>query len=279
MRVVKTVDEMQQASRECRMTGRKIAFVPTMGALHEGHLSLVETAKESADVVAVSIFVNPTQFAPNEDFESYPRDTERDLGILQEMGVDFVFTPTAESMYPDDHPFFVDEEKISKTLCGVSRPSHFRGVATVCTKLLNIVLPDFLVVGMKDAQQAIILNRLIRNLHFPTELVVAPTVRDEDGLALSSRNKKLTESQRVEALKIYQSLKTAKELTEKGTTNTDRLIAEVTNRINSLRLRVIYVKAVSLDDMSDIREVVPGQTLIAVAVWVDQIRLIDNIVV
>ena len=279
MRVVKTVDEMQQASRECRMTGRKIAFVPTMGALHEGHLSLVETAKESADVVAVSIFVNPTQFAPNEDFESYPRDTERDLGILQEMGVDFVFTPTAESMYPDDHTFFVDEEKISKTLCGVSRPSHFRGVATVCTKLLNIVLPDFLVVGMKDAQQAIILNRLIRNLHFPTELVVAPTVRDEDGLALSSRNKKLTESQRVEALKIYQSLKTAKELTEKGTTNTDRLIAEVTNRINSLRLRVIYVKAVSLDDMSDIREVVPGQTLIAVAVWVDQIRLIDNIVV
>ena len=132
---------------------------------------------------------------------------------------------------------------------------------------------------MKDAQQAIILNRLIRNLHFPTELVVAPTVRDEDGLALSSRNKKLTESQRVEALKIYQSLKTAKELTEKGTTNTDRLIAEVTNRMNSLRLRVIYVKAVSLDDMSDIREVVSGQTLIAVAVWVDQIRLIDNIVV
>ena len=270
---------MQQACRECRMTGRKIAFVPTMGALHEGHLSLVETAKESADVVVVSIFVNPTQFAPNEDFESYPRDTERDLGILQEMGVDFVFTPTAEEMYPDDHTFFVDEEKISKTLCGVSRPSHFRGVATVCTKLLNIVLPDFLVVGMKDAQQAIILNRLIRNLHFPTELVVAPTVRDEDGLALSSRNKKLTESQRVEALKIYQSLKTAKELTEKGTTNTDRLIAEVTNRMNSLRLRVIYVKAVSLDDMSDIREVVSGQTLIAVAVWVDQIRLIDNIVV
>lgn len=279
MRVVKTVDEMQQASRECRMTGRKIAFVPTMGALHEGHLSLVETAKESADVVVVSIFVNPTQFAPNEDFESYPRDTERDLGILREMGVEFVFTPTAEEMYPDDHTFFVDEEKISKTLCGVSRPSHFRGVATVCTKLLNIVLPDFLVVGMKDAQQAIILNRLIRNLHFPTELVVAPTVRDEDGLALSSRNKKLTESQRVEALKIYQSLKTAKELTEKGTTNTDRLIAEVTNRMNSLRLRVIYVKAVSLDDMSDIREVVSGQTLIAVAVWVDQIRLIDNIVV
>ena len=261
------------------MTGRKIAFVPTMGALHEGHLSLVEMAKESADVVVVSIFVNPTQFAPNEDFESYPRDVERDLGILQEMGVDYVFTPSREEMYPADHSFFVDEEKISKTLCGVSRPSHFRGVATVCTKLFNIVLPDFVVVGMKDAQQAILLNRLIRNLHFPTELVVAPTVRDEDGLALSSRNQVLTDSQRTEALKIYKALQAAKELTEKGITNTDRLIAEVTNRMNSLRLRVIYVKAVSLDDMAEVREVVPGQTLVAVAAWVDQIRLIDNIVV
>ncbi len=261
------------------MTGRKIAFVPTMGALHEGHLSLVEMAKESADVVVVSIFVNPTQFAPNEDFESYPRDVERDLGILQEMGVDYVFIPSREEMYPADHSFFVDEEKISKTLCGVSRPSHFRGVATVCTKLFNIVLPDFVVVGMKDAQQAILLNRLIRNLHFPTELVVAPTVRDEDGLALSSRNQVLTDSQRTEALKIYKALQAAKELTEKGITNTDRLIAEVTNRMNSLRLRVIYVKAVSLDDMAEVREVVPGQTLVAVAAWVDQIRLIDNIVV
>ena len=261
------------------MTGRKISFVPTMGALHEGHLSLIEMAKESADVVVVSTFVNPTQFAPNEDFDNYPRDLERDLGICREKAVDFVFTPDEEEMYPEDHSFFVEESKISKTLCGVSRPSHFKGVATVCTKLFNIVLPDYVVVGMKDAQQAVLLNRLIRNLHFPIELIVAPTVRDEDGLALSSRNAILTASQRAEALKIYKALEAAKALTEKGITNTDRLIAEVTNHMNSLRLRVIYVKAVNLDNMDEVREVAPGQTLIAVAAWVDQIRLIDNIIV
>lgn len=269
---------MQQAARECRMVGRKIAFVPTMGALHEGHLSLIEMAKESADVVVVSIFVNPTQFAPNEDFTSYPRDLERDLGICQEKAVDFVFTPGDGEMYPEDHSFFVDEDMISKTLCGISRPNHFRGVSTVCTKLFNIVLPDYVVVGMKDAQQAVLLNRLIRNWHFPTELVVAPTVRDDDDFALSSRNNLLSESQRKEALKIYPALVTARELAEKGITSSDRLIAEVTNRLNSLRLRVIYVKAVNLENMKDVREVVAGQTLLAVAVWVDQLRLIDNIV-
>jgi pantoate--beta-alanine ligase len=279
MRLIKSVEEMQQASLECRMMGRKIAFVPTMGALHEGHLSLFEQAKESADVVVVSIFVNPTQFAPNEDFHSYPRDLDRDLGICQEKAVDFVFVPEVVDMYPPAHSFFVGEEEISKILCGVSRPNHFRGVSTICTKLFNIILPDFVVVGMKDAQQAVLLNRLIRNLHFPIELIVGPTVRDDDGLALSSRNKGLSESQRKEALNIYQALCSARQLTEKGIINTDRLIAEVTNHLGrSLRLRVIYVKAVNLDDMKDVREVSLGQTLLAVAVWMDQLRLIDNIV-
>ena len=278
MKVVKTVEEMQQTARECRMSGRRIALVPTMGALHEGHLSLIDQAKESADLVIVSIYVNPTQFAPNEDLRSYPRDLERDLEICETKGVHFVFTPTDEQMYPEDHTFFVDEEKLSKTLCGESRQNHFRGVSTICTKLFNITCPDFVVVGMKDAQQAILLNRLIRNMNFPIELIVGPTVRDEDGLALSSRNRGLTSGQREEALKIYKSLMAAQALVDKGITNTDRLKAEVTNHLDSLRLRVIYVKTVNLETLQEIREIVPGQTLLAVAVWVDQVRLIDNLV-
>ena len=278
MKVVKTVEEMQQTARECRMSGRRIALVPTMGALHEGHLSLIDQAKESADLVIVSIYVNPTQFAPNEDYRVYPRDLDRDLEICDAKGVNYVFVPTDEQIYPDDHTFFVDEEKLSKTLCGESRQNHFRGVATICTKLFNITCPDFVVVGMKDAQQAILLNRLIRNMNFPIELIVGPTVRDEDGLALSSRNRGLTSGQREEALKIYKSLMAAQALVDKGITNTDRLKAEVTNHLDSLRLRVIYVKTVNLETLQEIREIVPGQTLLAVAVWVDQVRLIDNLV-
>jgi pantoate--beta-alanine ligase len=278
MKVVKTVEEMQQTARECRMSGRRIALVPTMGALHEGHLSLIDQARESADLVIVSIYVNPAQFAPNEDFNAYPRTLERDLEICQTKGVNYVFAPSDSEMYPEDHSYYVDEERLSKTLCGESRQNHFRGVSTICTKLFNITCPDFVVVGMKDAQQAILLNRLIRNLNFPIELIVGPTVRDEDGLALSSRNKNLTSGQRTEALKIYKSLMAAQALVDKGISNTDRLKAEVTNHLNSLRLRVIYVKTVNLETLQEIREVVPGQTLLAVAVWVDQVRLIDNLV-
>lgn len=278
MRVIKTVDEMQLAIRENRLVGRKIALVPTMGALHEGHLSLIEQAKESADVVVVSIFVNPTQFGPSENFANYPRDEKRDLGICEEKGVDFVFVPDESELFPEDHTIVVDEKEVSKTLCGVSRPTHFRGVATICAKLFNITMPDYVIVGMKDAQQAVLINRLIRNLHFPIELIIGGTVRDEDGLALSSRNQQLSDTQRAEALKIYQALCSGLALTKKGITNCDRIIAEVTNQMgNSLRLRVIYVKTVDLESMKEIREVVPGQTLLAVAAWVDQVRLIDNV--
>ena len=278
MKVVKTVEEMQQEARKCRMSGRRIALVPTMGALHEGHLSLIDLARESADVVIVSIYVNPAQFAPNEDFRSYPRDLDRDLEICQAKGVNLVFAPDDAEMYPDDHTFFVDEDKVSKTLCGMSRSNHFRGVSTVCTKLFNITCPDFVVVGMKDAQQAILLNRMIRNMNFPIELIVGPTVREEDGLALSSRNQNLTTAQRDEALKIYKALMAAQELYANGVKSTDRLIAEVTNHLTGLRIRVIYVKTVSLEDLRDVRDITPGQTLLAVAVWVDQVRLIDNLV-
>ena len=278
MKVVKTVEEMQQEARQCRMSGRRIALVPTMGALHEGHLSLIDLARESADVVIVSVYVNPAQFAPNEDFRSYPRDLDRDLEICQAKGVNFVFAPDDAEMYPDDHSFYVDEDKVSKTLCGMSRSNHFRGVSTVCTKLFNITCPDFVVVGMKDAQQAILLNRMIRNMNFPIELIVGPTVREEDGLALSSRNQNLTTAQREEALKIYKALMAAQELYDKGVKSTDRLIAEVTNHLTGLRIRVIYVKTVSLEDLRDVRDITPGQTLLAVAVWVDQVRLIDNLV-
>jgi pantoate--beta-alanine ligase len=277
MQTIESVHEMQSTAISLRSKGRLIGFVPTMGYLHQGHLSLIETAKAQADTVVVSIFVNPTQFGPNEDFSKYPRDLTRDLQLCEEAGADIVFIPSTDELYPKGYSTYITEENYSKGLCGISRPNHFRGVLTVVAKLFNIVHPDLAVFGQKDAQQAAVIKKMVADLHFCVNVVVAPTLREPDGLAMSSRNKYLTASQREEALAISQALRTAKGLVESGVRNVDRVIAEATHVLASRRrVRMIYVSAVDPDTMEPAREIEPGRTVLAIAAWVDEIRLIDN---
>jgi pantoate--beta-alanine ligase len=250
-----------------------------MGALHAGHAALIAAAEARADAVIVSVFVNPLAFGPNEQFAAYPRSPDADLKLCEELEVDVVFMPTPEEMFPKGYSSFVTEDVISKPLCGVSRPTHFRGVTTLAANLLNIVRPDVMVLGQRDAQQAAVLRKMIGDLHFGVEVVVAQTVRESDGLAVSVRNRDFTATQRQEALSIYTALQRAQEMVAQGVRSPDRIIAEATHLIGQRRrVRVIYVSMVDTVTMEPIREVVPGKTLLAIAVWVDEVRLIDNIV-
>jgi pantoate--beta-alanine ligase len=279
MQVITTVNEMQATATALRNSGKKIAYVPTMGFLHAGHMSLVDKARGLGDVVIVSIFVNPTQFGPSEDLDKYPRDLNRDISLCSEHGVDYVFAPPTSEMYPDGYSTFVNEEKLSLPLCGQSRPMFFRGVSTVLTKLFNIVKPNVAVFGQKDAQQAAVVKHFVQDLNFEIEIVLVETVREPDGLAMSSRNAYLKSFQRQDALRIYQSLLKGKAIYEGGTDSTDRILAEITHFISEIRrLRVIYVQAVDKDTMKPLRRVEKGHTLIATAVWCDEVRLIDNII-
>lgn len=278
MQTIQSVNEMQSHAIGLRSNGYLIGLVPTMGCLHEGHLSLIDIAKEKADKVIVSIFVNPTQFGPSEDFDKYPRVLEEDIEKCRERGADIVFNPSVEEMYPDGYSTYVNEEQVSSGLCGISRPQHFRGVTTVCTKLFNIARPDIAVFGQKDAQQCAVLRKLVRDLNIPTEIVVGPTQRDADGMATSSRNVYLSDLQREEALCVSKSLLVAKEMVDSGTRSVDRIVAEVTHHLSlSRRIRVIYVQVVDRQTMEPAREILPGQQVLCVAVWSDQTRLIDNI--
>jgi len=278
MQVIASIFDMQSTAENLRSKDRLIGLVPTMGALHEGHLSLIRLAKERADTVIVSIFVNPTQFGPSEDFGNYPRDLPRDIELCEKAGADLVFTPAAEEIYPKGYSTYVTEELISKPLCGISRPIHFRGVTTIVAKLFNIVRPDLAVFGQKDAQQVAVIKKMVNDLHFCVDIVAAPTVREPDGLAMSSRNRFLTASQRIEALAISQALYKAKEMVDGGVRNSDRLIAEATHHMGEhRRVRVIYTSIVDPSTMETVREVVPGKAMMAIAVWVDEVRLIDNI--
>lgn len=277
MQVIRSINEMQSTSISNRLTGHLIGLVPTMGALHEGHKSLIETSRDKADVTIVSLFVNPTQFAPSEDFQEYPRDFEADRAFCEENGVDILFAPSKEEVYPKTFSTYVEEDFVSKGLCGVSRPHHFRGVTTICAKLFNIVRPDVAVFGQKDAQQCAVIRKMIEDLHLPIELAVAPTVREEDGLALSSRNQYLTPEQRNDAGLIFRALSEGKALADNGVESVDRIIAEVTHTLSSSRrLRIIYAAIVDKQLMQPVREVRRGECLIAVACWLDQVRLIDN---
>jgi pantoate--beta-alanine ligase len=279
MQVINSINEMQALAISLRSKGQFLGLVPTLGYLHQGHLSLVETAKTRADKVVVSIFVNPTQFGANEDYSSYPRDLEHDLSLCRESGVDVVFVPAMEDMYPSGYSTYVVEENISKVMCGISRPHHFRGVTTVVAKLFNVVRPDMAVFGQKDAQQAAIIRRMCKDLHFCIDIEISPTVREADGLAMSSRNKYLSPIQRNEAAVIPQALQMAKKMVESGVKSTDRVIAEVTHSLSTKRrLRVIYVCIADRDTMEPMREIVPGRSLLALATWVDEVRLIDNVI-
>ena len=279
MEVIRSVCEMQARALGLKREGKTIGFVPTMGFLHEGHLSLVDLLREQCDILLLSIYVNPTQFGAGEDFDKYPRDLDRDLQMARERGVDIVFQPDSAEVYQADASTYVLEEVVGKGLCGNARPNHFRGVATVCAKLFNICQPDKVALGQKDAQQVVVLKRMIRDLHFPIEVVVGPILREPDGLAMSSRNAYLQPKQREEALLIFQALETARILVgEKGSRNVDRVKGEVLSVLQSRRfLRVNYVEVVDRETMLAEKEIVPGRSLLAVAAWVDQVRLIDNL--
>ncbi|MDI3254695.1 MAG: pantoate--beta-alanine ligase [Bacillota bacterium] len=276
MLIFQSIQETQSACAQMRGEGRVLGFVPTMGALHEGHLSLVRAARAECDVVAVSIFVNPTQFGPNEDYAKYPRTLEQDCGLLEREGVHLVFAPTADEMYPEGASTFVLVEGVSERLDGASRPGHFRGVATVVSKLFHIVCPHKAYFGQKDAAQVAVLRKMVRDLNFPVQLVVCPTVREADGLAMSSRNRYLSPEERRQALVLSRSLKRVEEMVEQGERAAHRLIAAAREVFaEEPSVRVDYISVVDPDTLREVSEVSTG-TLVALAAFVGGTRLIDN---
>ena len=279
MQIIRSVQEMQALAEDLHAKGQLIGLVPTMGALHEGHLSLVRLAAERADAVVVTIFVNPAQFAPNEDFNKYPREFETDAAKVEAAGADYIFAPANEEIYPKGYSTFVSEEHVAKPLEGFTRPTHFRGVTTVVAKLFNICRPDLAVFGQKDAQQVAVIKKMVADLNFAVDIVVGPTLREPDGLALSSRNRYLTATQRQEALAINRALNKARSMVAAGERRNDRLVAEATHILaEQRRIRVIYVSVVDRETMEPVREAETDRSVLAIAVWVDETRLIDNII-
>ncbi len=269
---------MQAASAALHRAGKRIGLVPTMGCLHEGHLSLVDLAGKEADSVAVSVFVNPTQFGPNEDFARYPRNFERDAQLCRSRGVDIVFHPKAEDMYLPDHAVYVDENKLSLQLCGVSRPGHFRGVLTVVGKLLNIVQPDVAVFGQKDAQQAMLIKRMARELNFPVRILIGPTIREPDGLAMSSRNIYLSDAERKDALCLVNALKLARELYQGGERSASSITLQLAQRVGlTPSARIDYIEIVDLQTFEHV-EIIVKPVVVMLAVWIGKTRLIDNLI-
>ena len=278
MEVISNISEIQHLSLKFEREGKKIGFVPTMGYLHEGHLSLINLIRDRSDVVILSIFVNPTQFGVGEDLNEYPRDQERDLELCRDRKVDYVFAPETDEIYLPDATTFVSEEGVSSGLCGQARPTHFKGVTTICAKLFNLCRPTYVALGQKDAQQVVVIKRMIRDLHFPIEVVIGPTIREPDGLAMSSRNAYLNPKQRSDALLLNKALESGKALVDqKGVRNVDRIKAELINVLrNGSSLRVNYAEVVDSETMKPDTEIEPGRSMLVVAVWVDSIRLIDN---
>ena len=276
MRLITTIHEMRSLARVLRQERRSLGLVPTMGALHDGHLSLVRRACQECDAVVVSIFVNPSQFSPGEDFRRYPRDLRRDLELLARFRVAAVFVPDEAEIYPEGFQSWVDPGPLAELYEGVSRPGHFRGVATVVLKLFNIVSPDAAYFGQKDFQQAIILRRLVRDLNVDVRLAVCPIVRDQDGLALSSRNGYLCAEERQGAPALYRSLQHARELVEAGETSSRKIADEIRKVLDAeLRVRLDYVEAVESLDLQPVAQVAAGNVAL-VAAWVGGTRLIDN---
>lgn len=274
-----TISQIRQAVAEARKSGKSIGLVPTMGALHAGHISLIRQARQRAGFVVVSIFVNPTQFGPTEDFARYPRPFEQDVALCAAEGVDLIFHPAVAEMYPEDYQTFVEVHELQKGLCGASRPGHFRGVATVVLKLFNIVLPDLAWFGQKDAQQVRILQQMVRDLNVPVEIRVEPTVREPDGLASSSRNQYLTGEERHQAPAIYQALQEAEQQIAAGERDPDTVRRTVLERLEAIPgLRVDYVAVVDHQSLRPPKRL-SGRVLVAVAVFLGTTRLIDNVLV
>ncbi|MCX7823922.1 MAG: pantoate--beta-alanine ligase [Syntrophobacterales bacterium] len=276
MKLIKSIEEMQKLADLWRRDGKEIAFVPTMGYLHEGHLALMRTAKSEGDVLVVSIFVNPIQFGPKEDYARYPRDLERDLRLAESVEVDVVFVPEVKDMYPEGFQTTVDVAELSKPLCGKSRPGHFRGVATVVTKLFNIVKPHVAVFGEKDFQQLAVIKRMVKDLNMDLRIIGHPIVREPDGLAMSSRNVYLSKEERYVALRLSQSLAIAKNLVKQSILDGAEILKAVTSHLcqdNALRLD--YAELRDPDTLDEV-SVISKPTLLAIAAFVGNTRLIDN---
>ncbi|MFA5357139.1 MAG: pantoate--beta-alanine ligase [Candidatus Omnitrophota bacterium] len=279
MKIVSSIKEMAAFSCMARDKGRSIGFVPTMGALHEGHLSLVRRSRRDNDITVVSIFVNPIQFGPGEDYARYPRDLKRDAGLCRREGVDMIFYPRADQLYPCGYATYVSVDGLSDILCGKFRPGHFKGVATVVTKLFNIIAPDRAYFGQKDAQQAAIIKKLSEDLNMRVKINVMPTFREKDGLAASSRNAYLNKKEREDARVLYQALTLAKQLVRRGCTDTGSIIAKMKQAIASKRsARVQYIAIVDPGDLKPLNRI-KGKALVALGVWIGKTRLIDNAVV
>jgi pantoate--beta-alanine ligase len=276
MRIIESIPEMQQQADSWRRENKRIGLVPTMGYLHEGHLTLMRAVREHVDMVVTSIFVNPSQFAPNEDYEQYPRDLERDLQLARRAGVDLIFHPTAQGMYPEGYETYVEVTRITQPLCGKSRPTFFRGVATVVNKLFNAVKPHVAIFGNKDFQQLLTIRRMVRDLNLDIEVIGHPIVREQDGLAMSSRNAYLTTDQRVSALRLSKALLAAQALVDGGEREGNVILEKVREVIQSDgNLRIDYAELRDAVDLSEV-DSIEGPTLLALAVFVGRARLIDN---
>ena len=277
MKLHTTINSLRAESRAARVAGKRIGFVPTMGALHDGHLSLIRAAKSRCDLVVASIFVNPTQFGPNEDLAKYPRTFERDCQLLEKENADLLFAPTVEEMYPQDAVTWVTVEGLSEKLDGRSRPGHFRGVTTVVAKLFHIVDPDIAFFGQKDAAQVAIIRRMVRDMKFPVEIVACPIVREPDGLAMSSRNAYLDSSQRKAALVLSRALWEVERKYKSGERDTNTLIEHGKQLIaREPAARLDYLELVNADTLDPVAQATPG-TMVAVAAYVGNTRLIDNL--
>lgn len=278
MEIIYSVKDMQQIVNRVKRSNAAIGFVPTMGYLHEGHLALIKKAGEDNDIAAASIFVNPMQFSPNEDLDKYPRDFERDEMLCEQNGVDYLFYPSRDTMYPEGFETYVSVDKLTKVLEGASRPAHFRGVTTVVNKLFNIIKPDRAYFGKKDAQQLLVIKKMVKDLNMDIEIVGMPIVREEDGLAMSSRNKYLSSEERKDAVCLHRALDRAEELKKLGIKSADKIKNEMKTLIESYEhTKIDYINISKLSDLSEISNVEEGSTLISLAVFVGSTRLIDNV--
>ena len=279
MKIIRSIKEMSNFSQMMHIKGKTIGFVPTMGALHEGHLTLIRQVHKENDIVVVSIFVNPIQFGPKEDYRRYPRNLKLDAQLCEKAGADVIFCPDAQQMYPGSYKTYVIVEDLSDCLCGKLRPGHFKGVATVVTKLFNIVNPDIAYFGQKDAQQAIIVKKTVGDLNIPVQIKVMPTIREKDGLAMSSRNAYLNKEERQDATVLYQALILAKNLIREGNINASDIIRKMRQLINKKkRAQIQYISIVDLKDLKPVDKI-RDKVLVALSIWIGKTRLIDNIVV
>ncbi|OCL25693.1 pantoate--beta-alanine ligase [Orenia metallireducens] len=277
MEIYHRISDIRDYVKARRREGKKIGFVPTMGYLHQGHLTLMERAKEENDIVIASIFINPTQFGPDEDYEDYPRNLEHDAKLAKGVGIDIIFAPKVEEIYLKNACTRVEVDDLTTKLCGASRPGHFRGVCTIVTKLFNIVNPDRAYFGQKDAQQVLVIKKMVEDLNFDVKIVVVPIVREEDGLAMSSRNKYLSTKEREAALILFKSLTLAKNMIEAGKRDANLIKSQIIKNIENEPLaRIDYVHIANEKNLKEV-DLVTGKILIALAVYIGETRLIDNI--